>query len=189
MAEKLERGFEERAEQEEKDAGGYEKDSVNCDGIDTKCVMSHICYKYSSMVMSGLIEALDYFAGNQGTKVLVRILAKSIPMQMMEALEINPDMIKNMSENEMIKLLPEMIAKKGGPKIEIEKNTSGEYRFTLDECHFLPYSKSKGFCNVTAGLMLGLAQLLSKQTMNIKEVQTIAHGGEICEFIASLKKI
>ncbi len=165
------------------------KDKIDCNNVDTQCIMSHICYKYSSMVMAGLIEALDYFAGNQGTKVLVRILAKSLPMQMMEALGVSQDMMKGLSENDMIKMLPAIIAEKGGPKIKIEKNSEGDYRFILNECHFLPYSKSKGFCNITSGLMLGLAQFLSNKPMNIEEIQTIAHGGERCEFIARQRKL
>jgi len=164
------------------------KEPDSCYETDIDCITSHICYKYSSMVMAGLIEAIDYFAGSQGPKVLVRILAKSIPSQMMEALGVEPESIKNLSEEEMIKLLPEMIAKKGGPKIKIEKNSEGGYKFELDECHFLPYSKSEGFCNVTAGLMLGFAQFLSGKPMDIKEIQTIAHGGQKCEFVATAKK-
>ncbi len=171
----------------------YTEDDMNeememfCEDVDSKCVLSHICYKYSSMVVSGLIEALDYFAGNQGSKVLRRILAKSIPLQMMDALGINAQHLKDVDEEGIIKLLPELINKKGGPNIKIEKLDNGEYRFMLNECHFLPYSKTKGFCNVTAGLMLGLAQLLSKKSMDIEEIQTIAHGGVQCEFIARPK--
>ncbi len=166
-----------------------EEEADSCLEMDTRCVTSHICYKYSSMVMSGLIEAIDYFAGSQGPKVLVRILAKSIPSQMMEALGVELENVKNLSEEDMMKLLPEMIAKKGGPKIKIEKNSEGEYKFELEECHFLPYSKSSGFCNVTAGLMLGFAQFLSGKPMDIKEIQTIAHGGSKCEFVATAKKL
>ncbi len=166
-----------------------EKSTEGCDDCDTSCVTSHICYKYSSMVMAGLIEALDYFAGNQGPKVLVRILAKSIPMQMMNALGVDEEMLRGVSEKQMIELLPQMIAEKGGPKIKIEKNSEGEYKFELEECHFLPYSKSKGFCNVTAGLMLGFAQFLSGRPMNIEEIGTIAHGSKKCEFIAKPRKL
>ncbi len=168
--------------------GNVEEDA-HCNNVNTQCVLSHICYKYSSMVMAGLIEALDYFAGKQGPKVLVRILAKNIPMQMMDALEINIEDMKGISEDDLIKMLPAAIASKGGPNVKIEKNDNGEYRFILNECHFLPYSKSKGFCNVTAGLMLGFAQFLSKKPMDIEEIQTIAHGGERCEFIARPRKV
>jgi predicted hydrocarbon binding protein len=166
-----------------------EPEDLFCDDIDSKCVMSHICYKYSAMVMAGLVEALDYFAGNQGSKVLRRILAKEIPLQMMDALGINPDELKDIPNEQIMQILPEIIAKKGGPKINIEKIDDSGYRFILNECHFLPYSKQKGFCNVTAGLMLGLAQLLSKEPMDIEEIQTIAHGGEVCEFVAKARKI
>ncbi len=165
------------------------KEPDSCSDIDARCITSHICYKYSSMVMAGLIEAIDYFAGSQGPKVLVRILAKSIPSQMMEALGVKPENMKDFSEEDMIKLLPEMIAQKGGPKIKIEKSSEGEYKFELEECHFLPYSKSEGFCNVTAGLMLGFAQFLSGKPMDIKEIQTIAHSGSRCEFMATVKKL
>lgn len=166
-----------------------EEREFNCANINTQCVLSHICYQYSSMVMAGLIEALDYFAGKQGPKVLIRILAKNIPIHMMNALGIQVEDMKNIDEEELINMLPAAIASKGGPNIEIEKNNDGEYRFTLHECHFLPYSKSKGFCNVTAGLMLGFAQFLSKKPMDIEEIQTIAHGGEKCEFIARPRKV
>ncbi len=186
MVEQLKRDNGEDIEKQKSDANN---DVDDCYNLSAECVMSHICYKYSSMVMSGLIEALDYFAGNQGAKVLVRILAKNIPVQMMEALGVKPEMMQNMSEEQMIEMLPQMIAEKGGPNIKIEKNAEGEYRFTLNECHFLPYSKSKGFCNVTAGLMLGFAQFLSKKPMDIEEIQTIAHGGKRCEFIAREKKL
>ena len=163
------------------------KNIEKCLDIDTSCVLSHICYKYSAMVMAGLIEALDYFGGSQAPKVLRRLLAKKIPMEMMKAMEIDPSMLKKFSEEEIIKILPEMIHSKGGPKLTIEKLDNGSYRFTLNECHFLPYSKSKGFCNVTAGLMLGFAQMLSGKPMDIEEIQTIAKGGEVCEFIAKPK--
>ncbi len=162
---------------------------ISCEDIDSRCVLSHICYKYSAMVMAGLIEALDYFAGNQGPKVLLRILAKNIPQEMMKALEIDINQLKDINEEQMIAMLPELMRKKGGPEIKIEKLEDGSYRFLLNECHFLPYSKTKGFCNVTAGLMLGFAQMLSKKSMDIKEIQTIAHGGSVCEFIASPKKL
>ncbi len=161
-----------------------EKNEVVCDNIDAKCVMNHICYKYASMVMSDLIEAVDYFAGKQGPKVLRRILAKNIPGEMMKALGIDPSMLEGVSEEEIIEMLPAIIASKGGPVFQIKKSENGEYRFILTECHFLPYSKTKGFCNVTAGLMLGFAQMLSKKPMDIEEIQTIAHGGEVCEFLA-----
>ncbi|WP_022670978.1 4-vinyl reductase [Hippea alviniae] len=164
-----------------------DKDVEKCLDVDTKCVLNHICYKYSAMVMAGLIEALDYFGGSQGSKVLRRLLAKKIPMEMMKAMDIDPTMLSKFSEEEILKILPEIIYSKGGPKLTIEKIDDGSYRFTLNECHFLPYSKSKGFCNVTAGLMLGFAQMLSGKAMDIEEVQTIAKGGEICEFIAKPK--
>jgi len=160
-----------------------------CENVETKCVMEHICYKYASMVMSGLIESIDYFAGKQGPKVLRRILAKKIPPEMMVALGIDSSMMQNATEQEKMDTLPKIIASRGGPLFKIEKKDNGEYRFILHECHFLPYSKTKGFCNVTAGLMLGFAQMLTNETMDIEEVQTIAHGGEQCEFIARKKAI
>ena len=160
-----------------------------CEDVSTKCVMEHICYKYASMVMSGLIESIDYFAGKQGPKVLRRILAKKIPQEMMEALGVDPSMMQNATEQEKMDTLPRIIASRGGPLFEIEKTDKGEYRFILHECHFLPYSKTKGFCNVTAGLMLGFSQMLTGEIMDIEEIQTIAHGGEKCEFIARKKSV
>ncbi|WP_025209426.1 methanogen output domain 1-containing protein [Hippea sp. KM1] len=159
----------------------------SCLDVGTECVLGHICYKYASMVMSGLVEALEYFGGKQGTKVLRRILAKRIPMQMMEAMDVDPSLLKKFSKEEMAKILPQMIKSKGGPDISIEIMDNGQIRFTLNECHFLPYSKSKGFCNITAGLMLGFAQMLSGKPMDIEEIQTIAKGGDSCIFIAKPK--
>ncbi len=165
------------------------KDKAGCDNVDTDCVMSHICYKYSTMVMAGLIEALDYFAGNQGSKVLLRILSKSVPFEMMKALDIDPNQLKDADVEDIMIILPELIKKSGGPQITIEHFEDDGYRFILDECHFLPYSKTQGFCNVTAGLMLGISQLLSNKPMDIKEIQTIAHGGSACEFVAKPKRL
>ncbi|AEA34374.1 methanogen output domain 1-containing protein [Hippea maritima] len=158
-----------------------------CLDVDTECVLSHICYRYAAMVMSGLVEALEYFGGKQGTKVLRRILAKRIPMEMMEAMEVDPSLLKKFTKEDISKLLPEMIKSKGGPDLSIDMLSDGQIKFTLNECHFLPYSKSKGFCNITAGLMLGFAQMLSGKPMDIEEIQTIAKGGENCVFIAKPK--
>ncbi len=165
------------------------KKSVECEDVPTECIMSHICYKYAAMVMGGLIEAIDYFAGSQGPRVLVRILSKEIPMQIMEALGVTPDMLKGLSQEQIMEMLPQMIAEKGGPLIKIEKVENDGFRFIMNECHFYPYSKRKGFCNVTAGLMLGFAQFLSGKAMDIEEVTTIAHGGDRCEFIAKPKTL
>ncbi len=161
--------------------------SGDCSSVKTECVLNHICYRYASMVMSGLIEAIDYFAGSQGPKVLRRILAKKIPLQLMSELGLNEEALKSFSKDEIVDALPKMIEAKGGPKISIEFLDENRLRFTLNECHFLPYSKSKGFCNVTAGLMLGFAQMLTGKPMDIEQVETIATGGSKCEFIAKPK--
>ncbi len=161
--------------------------SGDCSNVKTECVLDHICYRYVSMVMSGLIEAIDYFAGSQGPKVLRRILAKKIPFQLMAELGVNADTLKNFSKEEVVEALPKLIEAKGGPKISIEFLDENRIRFRLNECHFLPYSKSKGFCNVTAGLMLGFAQMLTGKPMDIEQVETIATGGNKCEFIAKPK--
>ncbi len=166
-----------------------EKGMMECEGVPNECVMSHICYKYAAMVMGGLIEAIDYFAGSQGPRVLVRILSKELPMQIMDALGVKPEMLEGISQEQIMKMLPQMIAQKGGPNIQIEKLEDGKFRFVMQECHFLPYSKRKGFCNVTAGLILGFAQFLSGKPMDIEEVTTIAHGGDRCEFIAKPKTL
>ncbi len=189
MVEELKRSTmqSEADKRQEYQAGKDDPEKGDCGDVPVECIMSHICYKYAAMVMGGLIEAIDYFAGSQGPRVLLRILAREIPMEMMEAMGVKPEMLKGMSENQMIEMLPKMIASKGGPEIKIEKLDNGTYRFTLNECHFLPYSRKKGFCNVTAGLMLGFSQLLTGKPMDIQEIQTIAHGGERCEFIARPK--
>ncbi len=161
--------------------------SEDCFNVKTECVLEHICYKYASMVMSGLIEAIDYFAGSQGPKVLRRILAKEIPFQLMKELGLDEEALKSFSKEEIVEALPKMIEAKGGPRISIEFLDGERIRFTLNECHFMPYSKSKGFCNVTAGLMLGFAQMLTGKPMDIEQIRTIASGADRCEFIAKPK--
>jgi len=159
----------------------------DCSSVKTECVLNHICYRYASMVMSGLIDAIDYFAGSQGPKVLRRILSKKIPFRLMAELGLNEEALKGFSKEEVVEALPKLIEAKGGPKISIEFLNESRIRFILNECHFLPYSKSKGFCNVTAGLMLGFAQILTGKPMDIEPVETIATGGSKCEFIAKPK--
>ncbi|WP_035587455.1 methanogen output domain 1-containing protein [Hippea jasoniae] len=163
------------------------KEMEKCLDTPTRCVLDHICYKYAAIVMANLIEALDYFGGKQSTKVLRRLLAKNIPSQMMQALDMDTSLMKNLSKEEIVKILPELIKTKGGPAITIELQDNNTIRFTLNECHFMPYSKQKGFCNITAGLMLGFAQMISGEVMEIEEISTIAKGGKQCEFVAKPK--
>ncbi len=161
---------------------------VNCGDVDRECVFNHICYKYSVIVMSCLIETIDFFAGSQGPKVLRRILSNKLPPEMMKILGFDGEVLKKIREEELLKAIPAFISGEGGPNFEIQKTGNGEYKFTVHECHFLPYSKTKGFCEVTAGLMLGFAQMLSGKPMDIEIVQTISQGNEFCEFIAKERK-